>query len=236
MGSSSGAVDGTARTLVHRPYQPHVPGAPGQHAVVAVTTPGGADDSGAVLRSSRVEPPRSAARRRRRRGGVDRRVTSAAAPDRTHRARAQLDPGLRPALRDALAVLATRLTEPVVFARVRRRIRAAVDLLERDVADDTAALVVLAGRGADGVWREHAIDRVEPALVQAAAQALIATAPAGGGAAVIPGPVGDLAPRVGTDPATLALADWRDRLDELAARAASGGCNRVVYRAAYAIR
>ena len=43
---------------MHRPYQPHaVPGAPGQHAVVAVTTPGGADDSGAVLRSSRVEPP-----------------------------------------------------------------------------------------------------------------------------------------------------------------------------------
>lgn len=147
----------------------------------------------------------------------------------------ELDPALRPALRDALAVLATRLTEPVVFARVRRRIRAAVDLLERDVADDTAALVVLAGRGADGVWREHAIDRVEPALVQAAAQALIATAPAGGGAAVIPGPVGDLAPRVGTDPATLALADWRDRLDELAARAASGGNSRVVYRAAYAV-
>ncbi|MBL8627721.1 MAG: hypothetical protein JNK64_40935 [Myxococcales bacterium] len=147
----------------------------------------------------------------------------------------EVDPALRPALRDALAVLATRLTEPVVFARLRRRIRAAVDLLERDVADDTVALVVLAGRGADGQWREHAIDRVEPALVQAAARTLIATAPAGPGAAVVPGPIADLAPPVDRDPATLALTDWRDRLDELATRAASGGNSRVVYRAVYAI-
>ena len=155
--------------------------------------------------------------------------TAPAAPVRA------LDPALRPALRDALAVLATRLTEPVVFARLRRRVRAGVDLLERDVADDTVALVVLAGRGADGQWREHAIDRVEPALVQAAAQALIATAPAGAGAPVVPGAVADLAPPVDRDPATLALTDWRDRLDELATRAGSGGNSRVVYRAVYVV-
>jgi hypothetical protein len=147
----------------------------------------------------------------------------------------QLDPGLRPALRDALAVLATRLTEPVVFARVRRRIRAAVDLLERDVADDTVALVVLAGRGADGGWREHAIDRVDPALVGAAARALVAAAPPGGGAAIAAGPPAEHAGPALDDPDGLTLTDWRARIDDLAARAATGGNSRLVYRAVYAV-
>lgn len=145
------------------------------------------------------------------------------------------DPGLRPALRDALEVLATRLTEPVAFARVRRRVRAGFDLLERDVTDDTRALVVLAGRDADGRWREHAIDRVDPTLVQAAARTLIASAPAGRGQAVTPGPALDHAPAIVDDPEALALSDWRTRIDELAARAATGGNSRVVYRAVYAI-
>jgi hypothetical protein len=97
--------------------------------------------------------------------------------------------GVRGALREALTVLATALTEPVAFARVRRRWRAAVDLVAREVWDERDELVVVAGRDRDGMWRERAIDRVDAGRIVAAARALVAEVPGGGGGPIaIPSP------------------------------------------------
>ncbi|MBK9035790.1 MAG: hypothetical protein IPL61_31825 [Myxococcales bacterium] len=156
-------------------------------------------------------------------------ATRGAAPPRA------LDLGLRPALHAAVAILATRLREPVAFAQVRRRVRAVVDLLEREVWDETATLVVLAGRAADGTWRERTLDRTDPQLIVTAARALIATAPAGASAPVATSAATDHVAAVATDPAALAVSDWRTRIDDLAARADVGSNSRVVYRATYAI-
>lgn len=143
--------------------------------------------------------------------------------------------GLRAALRDAAALIATRLSEPVAYAQVRRRVRAAVDLIERDVDDRTTARVVLAGRGADGRWRERALDRTEPALVLAAARALVADAPAGASAELASGAPIDHAPALATDPELLTIGDWRARADDLATRGEARSNSRVVYRAAYLV-
>jgi hypothetical protein len=143
--------------------------------------------------------------------------------------------GLRAALRDAAALIATRLREPVAYAQVRRRVRAAVDLIERDVDDRTTARVVLAGRGADGRWRERALDRTEPALVLAAARALIVDAPAGASAELASGAPIDHAPELATDPELLTIGDWRARADDLATRGEARSNSRVVYRAAYLV-
>lgn len=143
--------------------------------------------------------------------------------------------GLRAALREAAALIATRLREPVAYAQVRRRVRAAVDLIERDVVERTTARVVLAGRGADGRWRERALDRTEPALIVAAARALVAEAPPGASAELASGASIDHTAELATDPELLTVSDWRARADDLARRGEARSNSRVVYRAAYLI-
>ncbi|MEZ4402324.1 MAG: hypothetical protein R3B06_20030 [Kofleriaceae bacterium] len=143
--------------------------------------------------------------------------------------------GLRAALRAAVEVLGAGLAEPVAYAQVRRRIRAVVDLVERDVDDATAAVVVVAGRDRAGRWRERALDRTSPAAIRAAAQALVIGASAG------PASTGDAplardgATAVTTDPGALGTADWHDVVDDLARRAAAGANSRIVYRGVYVV-
>jgi hypothetical protein len=156
--------------------------------------------------------------------------------DRLGPASPAVDPDLlRAALRDAVAIAATRLREPVAYAQLRRRVRAVVDLVERDVGDELTTAIVIAGRDAAGRWRERAVDRGEPALIREAATRLIADAPAGVSAAVALGAPEDRLATPATDPAALELEAWRDRVESLVRRADAGATSRIIYRAVHVV-
>lgn len=140
---------------------------------------------------------------------------------------------VRLGLRDAIEILATRLREPVAYAVVRRRVRALVDLAQREVTDATTIAVVVGGRDARGAWRERGIDGAAPELVRQAARALVADAPMTSPTPVTPGsPTDDAAP-LEIDPDTLATGDWLAQAEVIAKRAEATATSRIVYRAAY---
>ena len=140
---------------------------------------------------------------------------------------------LRGALRDAVAILAGQLREPVAHAVVRRRVEALVDLGQRGVTDTTTIAVVVAGRDRAGTWRERLIDTTAPGPIRAAAAALVAEAPAGDATPLAIGAPEDRAVVVARDPAAMGTADWSREAEALAERAAAGASSRIVYRAAY---
>jgi len=148
-------------------------------------------------------------------------------------ARAGEAEALRGALRDAVEILATRLREPVAYALVRRRVRAVVDLAQRDVTDATTIAIVVGGRDGAGAWRERAIDRAEPARVRAAAQALVAEAPPGTSTPLAFGAPIDHATALDVEPAGLATGDWLAQAEVVAQRAEATASSRIIYRAAY---
>ncbi len=140
---------------------------------------------------------------------------------------------VRLGLRDAIAILATRLREPVAYALVRRRVRALVDLAQRDVTDATTIAVVVGGLDGRGAWRERALDRATPARVRQAAQALVDDAPMAGPTAVTIGAPIDDEGSFEIDPEQLATGDWLAQAEVIAKRAEATATSRIVYRAAY---
>lgn len=140
---------------------------------------------------------------------------------------------LRAALRAAVEIAGARLQAPVAYARVRRRMVALVDLIERDVDDQLTTVVVIAGRDHAGRWRERALDRSDPSLILAAARALVADAPPGPATPIALGAAEDRAAAPAVDPARLTVSDWRARADDLAVRADAGATSRIVYRAVH---